>query len=93
MLMTFECEPISNGDVVLKSLDAGRLELDDFATLRANQMIVMRFQVGDLVTRKSVPEVVLRSNAAFNEKLERAVDCGISHLGIFAPDLAEQVLD
>ena len=74
MRMGEELVAVALDDGVLQRLDARLLELDDFAALHAQQMIVMGFAESHFVVGRAVPEVVLLQDAGLMEEDQHPVD-------------------
>ena len=86
-------EAITSRKIVLKIFDPGLFELDNFAALDADEMIVVRCLIGELVARETVIEAALVGDTALGEELERAIDGRVSDPRILRADLAEQLFD
>ena len=90
--MVLHLEAVLPRHVLLERLDALILELNDGATSRADEMIVVCVGARMLITGKPVLEAPLLGKPRFGQKFERPVHRGKADAGVRLFDASIQLL-
>ena len=91
MVVDLDIEDVLDG--LLDHLDARVAELDDFARVGHDDVIVLLVEIRFLVMRLVLPELVLADKRAIQQQLDRVVKRGAAYTIVFVLHLEVQVLD
>jgi len=88
VLVAEELEVVAGGDGFLELFDLRLLELDDLRARGADEVVVVRGLVRELVAREAVTELALEGDAALREQLQGPVDRRVADLRVLLPTSA-----